>query len=185
MLYIVRGLPGSGKSTEAKALLHSLNLKDGKHFEADEFHVLEDEYNWDPNRIRLAHHWCMYNTAMALIQGHDVVVSNTFTRYGEIAPYIKLSLYINDEFPRVGVPKTEWAFDIDELFKRNTHDVPRATIEKMLDRWAELDVHGCPKKWGWIQKNNFAETSWKKYGSLWEDEGKQGKILHKILDIIS
>jgi hypothetical protein len=32
-------------------------------------------------------------------------------------------------------PETSWAFDIDELERRNVHGVPRATLECMLARW--------------------------------------------------
>ena len=36
---------------------------------------------------------------------------------------------------RIEEANTPWAFDAEELTKRNTHGVPRETIDKFLRRW--------------------------------------------------
>ncbi len=52
-LYIVRGIPGSGKSTFAKTL-------GGQHYEADMFFIDENGvYNFDFTKIKDAHQWCI------------------------------------------------------------------------------------------------------------------------------
>ena len=52
VLYIVRGIPGSGKSTFAKTL-------GGQHYESDMFFINENgEYNFDVTKIKDAHQWC-------------------------------------------------------------------------------------------------------------------------------
>lgn len=51
ILRIVRGLPGSGKSTFAKKFGVA-------HFEADMYHIQDDEYKWIGSRTKLAHEWC-------------------------------------------------------------------------------------------------------------------------------
>ena len=52
ILYIVRGIPGSGKSTFAKTL-------GGQHFEADMYFIDESgNYKFDITEIKLAHEWC-------------------------------------------------------------------------------------------------------------------------------
>jgi len=49
VLYIVRGIPGSGKSTFAKTL-------GGNHYEADMYFIGESgNYNFDPTKIKDAH----------------------------------------------------------------------------------------------------------------------------------
>lgn len=82
-LYIVRGVPGSGKSTYAR----SLNLE--HHYEADMyFEDDEGNYNFDPRRLKSAHNWCHMAVEYALEEGNDVVVANTFTRLSEVLPYV-------------------------------------------------------------------------------------------------
>lgn len=51
-LYLLRGIPGAGKSTLAKSL-------GGKHVEADMFHInKEGVYDWRPEHVKKAHEWC-------------------------------------------------------------------------------------------------------------------------------
>ena len=50
-LILVRGIPGSGKSTFAKSL-------GGTHFETDKFFMVDGEYKFDGTKIKEAHKWC-------------------------------------------------------------------------------------------------------------------------------
>jgi predicted kinase len=83
-LILIRGLPGSGKSTLAKQ-------QAALHFEADMFFIKNGLYCYAPELIKEAHQWCEEQTAMALQQGQKVVVSNTFIKWWQIAPYIYLA----------------------------------------------------------------------------------------------
>lgn len=90
VLYIVRGIPGSGKSTFAKSL-------GGAHFEADMFFMKDGEYKFDMTKIKDAHKWCQdsVNTAMILNNtaglNQTIVVSNTFTQEWEMKPYFEMA----------------------------------------------------------------------------------------------
>jgi predicted kinase len=90
ILYIVRGIPGSGKSTFAKTL-------GGKHFETDNFFMVDGEYKFDVTKLKAAHEWCQnsVNTAMILNITTDlnntIVVSNTFTQEWEMKPYFDMA----------------------------------------------------------------------------------------------
>ncbi len=128
-LYIVRGLPGSGKSTFAKRLLlHKVVLATR---EADTFFYNEEgEYVYNPKRIREAHAWCQDQVFRLLKQVGDedsinVAVSNTFTQRWEMQPYIDFCEENGHTFTVI----------ICEGNYGNIHGVPEETIEKMRKRW--------------------------------------------------
>ena len=92
-LYLLRGLPGAGKSTLA-------NQIGGTHFEADMYFINENgEYIFNGADIKKAHQWCQSQVELAMIQNHitygldssDIIVSNTFTQGWEMEPYYKLA----------------------------------------------------------------------------------------------
>lgn len=89
ILYLVRGAPGSGKSTFcANYISHA------SHFEADMYFLKNGVYFFDRNKIKEAHAWCQGAVAREMyLTEHDgaITVSNTFTKLWELEPYIKLA----------------------------------------------------------------------------------------------
>jgi predicted kinase len=120
-LFLIRGLPGSGKSTIAKAL-------GIRHFEADMFFLGSDEvYKYDASKIKAAHEWCQQSTYAELANGKSAVVSNTFTRRAEMLPYIEMA----KEFGIVpNIMTANGDFE-------NVHGVPEEVLQKMRDRWED------------------------------------------------
>jgi predicted kinase len=125
-LYILRGLPGSGKSTYA-----SKHLPTAMHFEADRFFINEQlEYKFDAKLINVAHQWCFSNTIRALRNNRDAVVSNTFTRMWELEKYLSLKEnYDIDVDIKIIEIKTQF---------ENVHGVSADKLEKMRNRWEEI-----------------------------------------------
>lgn len=121
-LVLIRGLPGSGKSTMAESLCYS---PDWCHFEADQFWMRNGEYHFDATRLREAHAWCQDETRRALALGCDVVVSNTFTTVKELRPYFDIAEEFNI-VPNVFVAQNEFG---------NVHNVPEETLAKMRARF--------------------------------------------------
>lgn len=123
-LTIIRGLPGSGKSTTAKKIAEETGAK---HFEADMFFIDEHgEYNFRPHQIRWAHHWCQAKVACWL-DAKNVVVSNTFTMRWEMEPYFEMANIYGADV-EVIVANGNWP---------NIHGVPQDVIDRMRERWEE------------------------------------------------
>ena len=122
ILFLIRGLPGSGKSTYAKKI-------GCFHVEADMFHCKDEEYAFDSSRSRLGHNWCQKAALFAMEQGMDVAVSNTFTQKWEIQPYIDFAA------------KTGHKVKIIRMTKEygTVHSVPAETLQKMRDRFERIE----------------------------------------------
>ncbi len=119
-LYLIRGLPGSGKSTYAKSL-------DVFHIEADMYHVKDGRYQFDPSRVKQAHEWCQQTCWNAMVKGMDVAVSNTFTQRWEMKPYLD---FAKDTGHEVEVIVMNGNYG-------SVHNVPSEVLRKMAERWEE------------------------------------------------
>jgi len=126
VLYIVRGVPGSGKSTFAKSL-------GGTHFETDKFFMVEGEYKFDGTKIKEAHKWCQDSVNTAMLLNHTsglnsvIVVSNTFTQEWEMEPYFQMANYFDYKVFSIVVENRHGGI--------NQHGVPEDKIQIMKDRF--------------------------------------------------
>lgn len=124
-LVLIRGLPGSGKSTIAKALA----MAGFKHFEADTYHLNDEgDYCFNQANAKAAHEWCQREARKALEAGECVVVSNTFTQLWEMTPYFEMAKAVGIE-PNVIEAKGRW---------QNVHAVPAEVMDRMRARWEPI-----------------------------------------------
>lgn len=125
-LYLVRGIPNSGKSTLSKTLVGD---KDYCHKEADMFFVDRDgNYKFEPSKIKDAHKWCQDEIEFVMKYDHSpIAVSNTFTQEWEMQPYIELA--------------NKYGYRVTTLIVENrhggtnVHGVPADKLEQMKERF--------------------------------------------------
>jgi tRNA uridine 5-carbamoylmethylation protein Kti12 len=126
-LILLRGLPGSGKSTTVGLL--GAGSSGTAHFEADMFFMRDGEYKFDFSQIKEAHKWCQSSVERTMFLGHNstIIVSNTFTQEWEMDVYYKLA--------------EEWGYRVTSLIVENRHEgvnvhgVPQETLDKMKQRF--------------------------------------------------
>ena len=121
ILYIVRGIPGSGKSTFAKTLV-------GTHHETDNFFMVDGEYKFDVTKLKGAHEWCQNKVKTDMMVGREkIVVSNTFTQEWEMEYYIELAKTYGYKTFSIVVENRHGGV--------NDHNVPDEILTKMRDRF--------------------------------------------------
>ena len=122
VLIIVRGIPGSGKSSFAELLARAICI-------ADDFHTDRNgNYNWKPHNVGKAHDWCKRKCKRFMKAGIDrIVVANTSTQEKEFKPYMNMAKHYGYKVFTVVVENRHGG--------KNSHEVPAETIEKMSNRF--------------------------------------------------
>ena len=129
-LIILRGLPGSGKSTFANHIWDRHVI-----CEADKyFYDKEGNYNFDASKLGEAHQWCQGKVEQFMIDNTvnsqyypEIIVSNTSTTEKELEPYLKLA--------------DKYGYNVVSLIVENrhghssVHNVPSETLDKMRNRF--------------------------------------------------
>jgi len=122
-LFIVRGHPGSGKSTTG------LLIAPGACYAADDWFDIEAqklkktyEEFWNPDLLDLAHRWCRDRVEQAMICGMPrIAVCNVFRKRMEMAIYKAMA---EERGYKVAVIRMENDFE-------NTHGVPSKKVAEI------------------------------------------------------
>ncbi|XP_052610568.1 uncharacterized protein LOC128120508 isoform X3 [Peromyscus californicus insignis] len=115
LLILLRGLPGSGKTTLSRILLGQ--SRDGIVFSTDDYFHHQDGYRYNVNQLGDAHDWNQSRAKQAIDQGRSpVIIDNTNTQAWEMKPYVEMAIGkgYRVEFHE---PETWWKFDPEELEK--------------------------------------------------------------------
>lgn len=127
-LYIMRGLPGSGKSAVAEA------LASGNVYAADDYPGLYgDNMSFNPSLLPKAHESTKNKIIEAMDKGElRIALANTNTQHWEMAPYIKEAQKRGYHVTFVHVEGT--VNPTGELTS-NIHGVPSEALDRMKSRF--------------------------------------------------
>jgi len=126
-LRILRGLPGSGKSTFARL------YEDAIVCSADDFFSRDGDYIFDADFLDTAHAACRAKARTAALTGAEIVIDNTNVRRADYAPYLQLAK--NHDYTVLIHDLFDGGCDDETLAERNTHHVPLATIRRMRAKY--------------------------------------------------
>ncbi len=130
ILFLVRGLPGSGKSSFAIHIWNEYAVCEADKF----FYDKEGNYNFDPTKLKQAHEWCR-NEVETRMKDHqvneqyypEIAVSNTFTQEWEMESYFQLAEKYNYKVVSLIVENRHGS--------KNLHGVPDDKVEIMRNRF--------------------------------------------------
>ena len=130
ILTLVRGLPGSGKSTFANTITNEFSVCEADKF----FYDKEGNYNFDGSKLKEAHWRCKEQVEIRMKDNQmnpqfypHIVVSNTFTQAWEMQDY-----YILAE---------KYGYKVFSIIVENRHEgvnrhgVPAEKLEQMKNRF--------------------------------------------------
>ena len=128
-LILLRGIPGSGKTTLGEVILHSNQGTRPDVISADNYFIDDKgNYNFDPTKLKEAHNNCQQTCADRMrLEFSKVVVANTFTEEWEMKPYFDMAERYNY---RVHTIIVENRHD-----SKNIHGVPEEKLQQMKDRF--------------------------------------------------
>ena len=135
-IIIMRGLPGSGKTSWHKRFHPNAIV-----CSADDFHTVNGIYKFQPTNAGIAHRTCLrkYLEAFFTPSAATLIVDNTNTTLMELSRYVEPALAFGYD-PRIVFMPCE----IKESVRRNIHGVPPSTITKM---YANLINEVLPPYW--------------------------------------
>jgi predicted kinase len=131
-LYIMRGLPGSGKSAVAEALAF------GNVYAADDYPGLYgDNMSFNPSLLGKAHENVKNKIIEAMDRGEEkIALANTNTQHWEMAPYVKAA---QERGYYVTFVHVEGTISPKGEMTKNIHGVPSEALGRMRSRFEPFD----------------------------------------------
>lgn len=175
-MYLIRGLPGSGKSYLAENLMaEELRWEDeetdvepaDRVLEADQFFTKNGVYAFDPEKLKEGHADCLKRAIQLMTEGKVLAVANTFSQGWEMEPYLR-------EAERYG-------YEVVVLTMQNdfgsVHGVPPEAVQRMRNRWEHdptcfAELHRRQRAQGEETRQAWLETqaAWTASKLAWEEE---------------
>jgi predicted kinase len=139
-VFILCGIPGSGKSTWAQKMQEE--CEQVKICSADYYFLKTGEYKFDALKLGEAHGQCLKEFVQGILDEVPIlIVDNTNTRIEEMSPYASLALAYGYELCIVYMRCV-----VQKAHDRNVHNVSFGSIKAMFER-IERTLKLLPKYW--------------------------------------
>lgn len=133
VLVLLRGAPGSGKTTLAMAMLD--HNPGGVVLSTDEYFIRNGHYHYEPGLLGEAHEWNHKRAKEAFEKGQTpIIIDNTNMQCWEMKPYVAMAQKYRYKV-LFREPDTWWKSKPRELEKRTKHQVSKEKIRHILDRY--------------------------------------------------
>lgn len=128
ILYIFRGLPGSGKSTAAKKI--GCIVVEPQ----DQWATRNGTYYWIKEEAEIAAEKSAKLVECAMNIQYDIAIAEVLPKLKYLDPYLYLAKKYDYK-----VKVVDMKISVEDAFKRNTHDVPKDSLQEFLDEWEDYD----------------------------------------------
>ncbi|KAI5607322.1 NEDD4-binding protein 2 isoform X1 [Silurus asotus] len=131
VLVLLRGAPGSGKTTLARSMLEQ--NPGGIVLSTDEYFTQSGSYHYEPHLLGEAHAWNHRRAKEAFENGiAPIIIDNTNLQCWEMKPYVALAQKHKYKV-LFREPNTWWKSKPRELERRTKHGVTKEKIRRMLE----------------------------------------------------
>jgi len=187
VLIVMRGVPGSGKSTKAKELvgegvIHSTDTVIESQGDYNKFFEMMFESK-DFTPLSRAHTTNLKNMVSSLKEGKSpVILDNTNIKQNEPKAAVKAALEMgladhNIKFVDVGTG----GLTAEQLAERNTHGVPLEKIKSMIESYKG---QGSLTLKSVLESKDMYKQSDVLYSAVVLDEGSRNALLSRVEDVI-
>jgi predicted kinase len=128
-LILLRGIPGSGKTTLGSVILRCVGSDQPDVLSADDYFIDSNgNYNFDVTKLKEAHNDCQVRCANKMKNEFSkIVVANTFTQEWEMKIYFDMAERYKYRVHTVIVENRHGG--------ENVHNVPEDKLQQMKDRF--------------------------------------------------
>ncbi|KAG5672497.1 hypothetical protein PVAND_002621 [Polypedilum vanderplanki] len=138
---LLRGLPGSGKSYLANAIINATVKSNPQNhiISADSYFIQNGRYKYDASKLSQAHDYAQRIFVQRASEGYSpLIVDNTNKEIWEMFHYVNVAIQY-EYYIEIMIPNTPWAWSTTKLAMKNIHMVPIEKINFMKEKF-EKDV---------------------------------------------